>query len=64
MQDFFQKFIPAVEWDVWVDQNTSRKCIIGKVDMLALRGRKKKKCNKLKKLNRKWLMLPMLSCQS
>ena len=25
--------IPAIEWDFWVDQNTCRKCIIGKVDM-------------------------------
>ena len=25
--------IPEVEWDFWVDQNTSRICITGKVDM-------------------------------
>ena len=43
--------IPAVEWDFWVGQNTSRKCIIGKVDMPTkskLVRKEKRKCNKLK----------------
>jgi hypothetical protein len=43
--------IPAMEWDFWVDQNTSRKCIIGKVDMATtskLARKEERKGNKFK----------------